>query len=210
MVAIATRYSSLGAPTVVEELERKLYEVLREHYFVKCTRFDRTDPYDVTKHEMYHLAKALSKIQLAIDSPSGLNISRLRTEVAPDMVIYALECSMAFETDWWSPLLRHQNAPTKGILAFLSTGQDLDSGTDLHSDLPRILSIAIHSVGRLGEFCDRHDHAETSDVDLAHQVVIPFLRVALLLTRHIGFDLDAQFDLRLVDVANRYFSKRDS
>jgi hypothetical protein len=210
VVAIATRYSILSAPAVVEELERKLYEVLKQHYFVKCTRFDRTDPYDVTKHEMYHLSKALSKIQFAIDCPTHLNVSRLRTEVAPDMVIYALECSMAFETDWWSPLLENRNAPPNGILTFLSKSEELDAESDLHSRLPRILGIAIHAVGRLGEFCDRHDHAETSDVDLAHEVVIPFLRVAFLLTRYLAFDLDAQFDLRLVDVANRYFSKRDS
>jgi hypothetical protein len=210
MVCITARYSTLSAPAVVEDLEQELYDVLRLHYYVKCTRFEQIDPYDVVKHEMYHLSKAISKVQLAIDLPIEENLSRLRKEVAPDMVIYALECSMAFQTDWWRPLLRDVDAPTKDLLGFLAGNQDLGFDPSQQTPLRTILSTMVHAVGRLGEFCDRHDHSEKSAVDLGSEVVLPFMQVALSLARHLAFDLDAQFGLRLIDVANRYVGLPDT
>jgi hypothetical protein len=206
MVCISDRYSTLGAPAVVEDLERRLYDILRRYYYVRRMRFDEIDSYEVAKHQMYHLAKALSKIQWAIDSPRAENIARLRAEVTPDMVIYALECCMAFGTDWWRPLLGEAHAPSKGLLGFLARSHS--HGPDnTNSVLRGVQSAAVHAVGRLGELCDRHDHGETSAVDVRDEVVVPFMQVAFSLTNLLAFDLDAQFDLRLVDVANKYIWK---
>jgi hypothetical protein len=207
MVQIATRHSLPTIPRTVVDLELRLYEILKRHYFVKLKRFDATEAHDVVKHEMYHLSKALSKIQLVIDSPNEENVSRLRIEVAPDMVIYALECSIAFETDWWSPLLQKEQPPSEAMLSYLSNLPEFNVDTDLQTALPNILGTAIHAVGRLGEFCDRHEHGEEAAVNLGYEVVLPFLRVALLLARHLSFNLDQQFDRRLIDVSNRYFAK---
>lgn len=206
MVSISARYSALGAPAAVEDLEKRLYDVLRRYYDVKSMRFDEIDPYEVAKHQVYHLSKALSKIQRAIDSPRAENLATLRAEVAPDMVIYALECCMAFETDWWRPLLGEANAPLEDLLGFLARNQS-QGPYDPYVVLRDAMSAAVHATARLGELCDKHDHGETAEVDVRNEVVLPFMHVAFSLTNFLAFDLDKQFGLRLIDVANKYIGK---
>jgi len=180
----------------------KLFSVLAEHYYVKRTTFDLIDPYDIVKHEMYHVAKALAKLQSAIEMPRSGNIDRLRTEVAPDMVIYALECAMAFDVAWWKLVFGPVLPSGRAILATLVDHEA--SRDDVAATLESVRGLMIGATGRLGEICDRHDHSQTSLVDAGAEVVVPFLRCGAGLGLQLKLDLDAQFESRLVDVASRY------
>lgn len=190
-------------PTSVAVAESALLRILNRHYYVQQQLFEQISAHDMAKHELCHLTKAVAKVQSFFDSKSAEDLKIIKSEVIPDMVIYALECSIKYHIDWWTPLVDGDVIPNSHILRFLANKHHLSIDSE-YELLDKVRSILIKAVSRLGHFCDKGDHSQDPRVDLENEVVIPFLKAAFYLASYYEINLDESFATRLVFVESNY------
>jgi hypothetical protein len=190
-------------PASVAFVEGALLRILNRHYYVQQQLFQQISAHDMAKHELCHLTKALYKLQSFFDSEAPEDLHVIKTEVIPDMVIYALECAIKYKIDWWSPLAEQDCIPEENILGFLASKHRLAVKSESEL-LNSVRSMLIKAVSRLGHFCDKGDHSQDSLVNLESEVVIPFLKASLYLASYYEVNPDELFATRLVFVENNY------
>jgi hypothetical protein len=190
-------------PVAVQHLEASLFNVLKVHYYVNRKRFEETSPQNMLKHEVCHLIKAVNKVNNACIHSTAKEIQVIKSEVVADLIIYALEIAIAFDLDWWSLFASGKKIPPKNALRFLArNAPDIDIeqqslGQTIRNDL-------LNAAAKLGDFCDKNDHHQESDVDLLIEVVKPLIMSSLLLSKFYRLNIDEQYRVRLIDVQNKY------
>jgi len=202
MQTFESRYSPKIPPSVYS-LEHSLINVLKEHYYVQNQRFFEISSHEMLKHELCHLTKALNKVHLACEEPSKRTIKILEVEVISDLIIYALECAIGYDLDWWSYFTRGEKLPENNILSYLSKKfiYKSQNENELHCFVRNTL---IRSISCLGDFCDKTDHNQISNIDLKIDVIIPLMESSFYLSTYHHLDLDSLFSCRLIDVENKY------
>lgn len=197
------RRRSSALPDGVALVEAALLRILNRHYYVQQQLFEEISAHNMAKHELCHLTKALYKVQSYFDSNLAEDLQIIKAEVIPDMVIYALEVSIKYNIDWWSPLVEGDKLPDTNILGFFAHKHRLDIESE-DQLLNKVRSILIKAVSRLGHFCDKGDHSQDSRVNLETEVALPFLQAAFYLASYYEIDLDELFAIRLVFVESNY------
>lgn len=190
-------------PKSIQQIEFDLLSVLNKHYYVNKQTFDQITPHDMAKHEICHLTKAVYKIQAACEMPNEKNVFILKNELAPDLIIYALEVSIAFQVNWWDNFSEIEHIFIGILLKKLCeiNNKNHNSQDEMLND---VRSLLIKSVSRLGHLCDKTDHSQDSHVELKTEVILPFLMASFLIANFYGLDLDAQFEKRLRFVESNY------
>lgn len=190
-------------PEPIKQIELDLLSVLNKHYYVNKQTFDKITPYDMAKHEICHLTKAVYKIQAACEMPNEKNIFILKDELAPDLIIYALEVSIAFQVPWWDNFSEIELAVGSNILKKLCEVNNQNHNLQ-NEMLNNVRSLLIKSVSRLGHLCDKTDHSQDSHVELKTEVILPFLIASFSIANFYRLDLDMQFKKRLRFVEKQY------
>jgi len=194
---------SCEKPEVIRQLETELLSVLNRHYCVNHQTFSQISPQNMAKHEICHLTKALSKIQNACDEANVSNVSILVDELAPDLIIYALELSVSFDIPWWNDTGIIAITHDQPLLNYLCNEMCVKYSSEekLLTEARRIL---VKSVSRLGHFCDKEDHKQDANVEMNTEVILPFLKVSFSIANFYSLDLNHQYHKRLRFVEGKY------
>jgi hypothetical protein len=190
-------------PEVIRQLEAELLSVLNKYYCVNQQTFAQISPQNMAKHEICHLTKALSKIQNACDEANVDNVSILVNELVPDLIIYALELSVSFDTPWWNDTDIAEITHDQPLLNYLCSKVCVKYGSE-EKILAEARRILIKSISRLGHFCDKEDHNQNSNVEMGTEVISPFLRVSFSIANFYSLDLHQQYHERLRFVESKY------
>ncbi|NEQ66780.1 MAG: hypothetical protein F6K21_15000 [Symploca sp. SIO2D2] len=188
---------------LIRQIELDLLLVLNKHYYVNQQTFAQISPHNMAKHELCHLTKALYKIQAACDDTNADNVFILINELAPDLIIYALEVSVSFEIPWWNDICQIETTSDEPLLNCLCNkiGKKYNSEEEMLADVRRML---IKSVSRLGHLCDKTDHGQDAYVRVSSEVIFPFLKASFSIANFYSLDLHEQYQKRLRFVESKY------
>ena len=86
----------------IKELQQLQRSIDDRSFFVRDRRWKELPADEVIQHDLLHLAKLLAKIADFLDlrdHSRNPDVSRMKSEVVPDLLVYALQIANALEVD---------------------------------------------------------------------------------------------------------------
>lgn len=185
-----------GSPTAPAPERSRLEDVLAKYYRVQGRTFAETDPVNVCKHQVLHLAKLTKKLAICAFEPTPVHEDTVVNEVVPDLLIYAQELSWKFggESALNSQLV---GAGERSIHRMLAQ-------RERYTNLAEALVAVCLATAAMADMCDRFDHEQPSEFDAQRDAISPFLRAAATLQAKFNCATDVVYARRLDYMRAKY------
>lgn len=181
----------------ITELEDRLKRVLDRYYRVHGNTFSDTDPIQVCKHQVLHLAKLIKKFALYAIEHKSVDREVVVNEVVPDLLIYAQELMFKFKLLSWPELCINDFNATKPVLSLLNGVQKFSSISETFIEVSK-------ATAAIADICDQHDHQQKSSFHIESDVVVPFLKAVATLQVEFDLDVDTIYSKRLIFMREKY------
>jgi hypothetical protein len=180
----------------IGEVSAPLSSILEKYYLVNGNNFFESSHHEVFKHQVLHLSKMINKVVRYQSDTSDRSAEEvLKTEVAPDLLIYAQEVFLKASEQCWRPAneLFQRETALKSLLLH-------DEDERFETLLPRLSAAS----ATLADICDRNDHSQSHVHDLSNDVAIPFTHAAATIFKKFEIDPDVVYRRRLESMIAKY------
>jgi GTP cyclohydrolase II len=180
-------------------------------FFVGGKTFEELTPQDVGKHNCLHLIDVLAKFDAVIPEDE-FSHEILRTEVVPDLLVYALQLAYVSGRDPIDALLKQSGTIIDETPRIATLNELRVKILESQSSTPEaedIQKTVINAASHLARICDENDHGTTLPADeISTNVAVPLFMASMQLSELLKVDLDTAWRQRIEQIKEKHGNVR--